>query len=166
MISETITAAAEVILTGQTNLTTTNLRTLKGHCVFTGIMCAHTSFISVTLVIASYHSRCFHLPSRVSSPANSVMFLHFPECLSTTPEQLLHPCVTAERAMHCSESNGSRKKARLSIGGKQQVTHLTVNAKYCVAVSYYVAQYTSCRQCRNSITASSTMDRCDCKTLW
>lgn len=84
MISETITAAAEVILMGQTNLTTTNLRTLKGHCVSAGIMCAHTSFITVTLVIPVV-SIC---PRRVSSPANSVMFLHFPECLSTTPEQL------------------------------------------------------------------------------
>lgn len=105
MISKTIRAAAEVILIGQTNLTTTNLSALKGHCESTGIMCAHASFIWDTIPVVSI------CPLHASSP--SALFQRFPECPSTTPKQL-DKNATSCRVEDCSESNGSGKKARLS----------------------------------------------------
>lgn len=134
MISKTITAAAEVILMGQTNLTTTNLSTLRAHCVSAGIMCARSSFISVTLVFASYRSHCFHLPSECLISFRFSYVPAPPRTSANSTQTARRECyIRARRAMDCSESNGSGKKARLSSRGKK-ATHLTGNGKYCAAV--------------------------------
>lgn len=134
------------ILIGQTNLATTNWCILKGHCVSAGIMCAELPFCFFHLYPACF--KFSYAPTLPCAPLNNTQTTRRERCIHMWRQREQHTVVIAVAAA---------RKSDLPVM-KTQVAHLIVNGHWFVAVLHYVVWYAGCCQCRNSISALSSMD--------
>lgn len=145
-------------LIGQTNLTTTNLCILKGHSVSAGIMCADIGFIWVIVNGCELPFCC--LPQHASSPSNSVMILHFPKCLSTTPKQLdtnVAPISKSHRQINVLSREQWQQQESKTFHSRKSKSHIILKMLYGLWLCCIMLYSTDCCQCRKSISVSSTM---------
>lgn len=150
MTLKTITAAAEVVLIGQTNLTTT--WTL---CTCRDNVCWH--WINISYAHGCELLFCCFLSVQCMSHLLQIQLCSYTS-LNTFQQhpnnstRVLHPYVREERATYCSDSNGNNS--------------FTENVIQFVAVLRNVVLYTSCCQWRNSASASAMLDSPMCHYKW